>query len=512
MGSAPSTTEVSAVQDIDLIPTVDTDIVEWRLQFPIEYRLPVNIPRLGWLHPLRVEDTYWDEKRKVMPSRKYVKVLDDYAVKAPATLPDDIFSLVRYLTVISKDDFEKHRIIFKWLCSHVKCTTDDIIDDGPEETLKRRETNCMGFARLHARLCSHADLGCEVVCGLAREGQDINHVFTPPYSYNELHAWTKIRINGKWFLCDAIRASSKTCRHGHDLLDDPTGKRWMDCYFLCDPRAFSSTHLPLCNNGNQVNIEDQFLDSPFERVVDWNREAVKGPNYFTYGIEAMDHNGIVYAKNNEVVVKFKMRYVADLDCILELLSTKDTLVSFLADYTFIYFDEQVAHVKVRLPRKGDFLLRVKIHPFYKLAEKELVVQTTLLSYVIRARDEVYPGGFKDPYAGPMEDFYKFGLILLDPTSTLLKADSSGRCRIVLKYMKEELEFSTEMLEWYPKVLCLKATMRAKVTSNNGKVICDVRVSTPGVYSLYLYGCPVVGEFVSQYHLATWVIDNRWGLY
>jgi hypothetical protein len=202
---------------------------------------------------------------------------DSVALLYPDYSLYDLPGLSRKLTDPFQSDAEKFRAIFKWVCSNVRNDYDLYAENekkretlsGDElkvwnkyfstvafkQLLKTHATVCTGYAYLIRELSLHAGMSCEVVDGYGRNvvsnigGQGIVN-----------HSWNAVKLDGKWYLCDATWASG-----GIDPQQKLSVQKYNNTYFLSDPALFVHNHYPLeakwtLLNGNHSLQE--FLNDP----------------------------------------------------------------------------------------------------------------------------------------------------------------------------------------------------------------------------------------------------------
>ena len=124
---------------------------------------------------------------------------------------------------------EKFRAIYFWVCHNIKGDYSQYIkvaskrkklkDNTAEflkwnsaykkvmfkKLLKHKRTMCTGYAYLIKELCFLANIECEIVDGYGRTvDENINTLETAN------HSWNAVKLNNKWYLCDATWASGYT--------------------------------------------------------------------------------------------------------------------------------------------------------------------------------------------------------------------------------------------------------------------------------------------------------------
>ncbi|GAA4275580.1 transglutaminase domain-containing protein [Aquimarina mytili] len=153
---------------------------------------------------------------------------------------------------------EKFRAIYIWVCNNIKGdnaqhntvsrTRKKLKKDSLallkwnnvykkiafKKLLKHKKTMCTGYAYLIKELCYLANIESVIVDGYGRS-VDAN--------VKELeianHSWNAVRLNNKWYLCDATWSS------GYMDQSNVFIKEYNNGYFLTDPVLFGKNHFPL---------------------------------------------------------------------------------------------------------------------------------------------------------------------------------------------------------------------------------------------------------------------------
>lgn len=152
---------------------------------------------------------------------------------------------------------EKFRAIYTWVCNNIRGDSrqDNIVSRERKKIkkdslgflqwneqyrkkvfkklLNRKKTMCTGYAYLVRELCILADIECEIINGYGR---------TAAANAEELemtnHSWNAVKLNDKWYLCDATWSSGYT--YDNHFVND-----YNDGYFLADPVLFAQNHYPV---------------------------------------------------------------------------------------------------------------------------------------------------------------------------------------------------------------------------------------------------------------------------
>jgi hypothetical protein len=166
--------------------------------------------------------------------------------------------LAHKLTHSLPTDVEKFRAIFKWVAENItndyqlftrnqkmraklkdpaerKAWNDKMQPQVFQRLRERKSTICTGYAYLIKELCAFAGITAEIVDGY---GRTINANIGGDGIVN--HSWNVVRLNNRWYLCDATWASGVIDATHHQFIP-----KYEDVYFLSPPDYFIRNHLPL---------------------------------------------------------------------------------------------------------------------------------------------------------------------------------------------------------------------------------------------------------------------------
>ena len=189
--------------------------------------------------------------------KKQINIAFQYKGASLKNLPALVYQLTEGLT---KDE-EKFRSLYTWVCNNIKndyygylkttkkrrkLRKDSLgflvwnknhVPKVLEKLIREKETACTGYAYLIREMAHLAGIPCEIVNGYGRTPNlDIRANSTPN------HSWNAVKINGKWYLCDATWSAGVTnFEEGKPLFL----QEYYDGYFLADPRIFIKNHFPL---------------------------------------------------------------------------------------------------------------------------------------------------------------------------------------------------------------------------------------------------------------------------
>lgn len=166
--------------------------------------------------------------------------------------------LAHQLTFKLDTDVEKFRAIYIWVCNNIRGDinqhnivsrkrnkykndsigylkwNNDYKKKAFKTLLKHKKTMCTGYAYLIKELCFLANIESEIIDGY---GRTVNsNIFSLEMAN---HSWNAVKLNNKWYLCDATWSS------GYSLNNSIFIKNYNDGYFLTDPMSFAKNHVPL---------------------------------------------------------------------------------------------------------------------------------------------------------------------------------------------------------------------------------------------------------------------------
>lgn len=169
--------------------------------------------------------------------------------------------LVHNLTHKLSSDVEKFRAIYLWVCENIKgdakqhnlvsrkrekfkndslgfMAWHNVFKKTAFEKLRRhKKTMCTGYAYLIKEMCFLANIECKIIDGYARSFK------TNIKSLEKLnHSWNAVKLNHKWYLCDATWSS------GYMINGSLFIKDYNDGYFLTAPILFAKNHYPIDKN------------------------------------------------------------------------------------------------------------------------------------------------------------------------------------------------------------------------------------------------------------------------
>lgn len=284
-----------------------------------------------------------------------------------SNLPGLAYNLTNGLT----SDVEKFRAIYTWVCTNIENDyygyrknhskrikfQKDTIEQYKWNAafskqvfiklLKEKKTICTGYAYLIKNLANLANIKCELVDGYGRNENTATSELKFPN-----HTWNAVKLNDKWYLCDATWSSGAFNLGNYAFEFD-----YNDGYFLATPELFAKDHLPNDSSwsllNNSIPISD-FFNSPI--VYD---------NAYKYSIFPMEPAlmRLEVEKNKELSFIVKDLKGIDVNTIyIQINSGKNTQ---LIKPKIEHLKNDTLKIKYSFAKAGlyDFHININNHPF-----------------------------------------------------------------------------------------------------------------------------------------------------
>jgi len=186
----------------------------------------------------------------------------------------NLLLLTTHLTEGLATDAEKFRAIYRWVCTNVE--NDHSFSVQVREKRKKlwgdslalaqwnqskqkqafktlfrdKRTICTGYAYLIREMATLANIECRIINGYGRNA--IANVGEPAIPN---HSWNAVRLNGKWYLCDATWSSGY-----YDLSQTKLVQEFNEGYFLTEPSLFLKSHYPLDTDWALLDVVSSLTD------------------------------------------------------------------------------------------------------------------------------------------------------------------------------------------------------------------------------------------------------------
>lgn len=291
----------------------------------------------------------------------------------------DIKGLAEALTKSFIDEEEKFRAIYTWVClniendyilflenkrmrhklkdpSELKAWNKDFTSRVMRTLLKDQRTVCTGYAYLIRELCIYAGLRCEIVDG---HGRTIKSNIGDEIDVN--HSWNAVRINNKWYLCDATWSSGNI---------NPQTKRFVknynDCYFLTDPAVFVRNHYPL--DTAWILLKNKPSLASF-----LNRPIIYA-SAFNYGMNVIspDTLQLTTHKGNSLTFQFEVSNNVKFET-AEIMLTQGTQLYTVYLNPILKGKDDFYSVEHTFTQRGNYVMRIVVNNDYLISYKVQVL-------------------------------------------------------------------------------------------------------------------------------------------
>ncbi|KAL3846458.1 hypothetical protein ACJMK2_017446 [Sinanodonta woodiana] len=178
-------------------------------------------------------------KNALMSDPDIFKHVDDYSKTVPESVRYSVDKLAEYLSAVARNDMEKIRAFYYWICHNIRYSFDKG-SDIPERlkhdaasTLRQGQGSCVSVMKA---LCSVVGISAVTIIGCSKSLRtDPDRDFLPG---ERNHSWNAVYVNDEWRFVD--------CTWGSGYLDE-TGKfhqQYDDFWFFTDPEIFIYDHFP----------------------------------------------------------------------------------------------------------------------------------------------------------------------------------------------------------------------------------------------------------------------------
>lgn len=259
--------------------------------------------------------------------------------------------LTHKLTSDLNTDIEKFRSIYKWVCTNIKNDYNLYYKNSYKRyryrndsiklhswnnkfrktvfktLLNKKQTICTGYAFLIKQMTELANIECVVVNGFGKTSGTLKKDLSIPN-----HSWNAVKLNNKWYLCDATWASGVQNPETMNFVF-----QYNDGFFLTSPNLFAISHYPENKKWLLTTNEDKgfnsFTDNPilynnaYEHLTNLNaplqmHHTIKTGEKIDFQFDLMKIN----PKNNYYLVIDNSSNSNKV--IPQLISTKNNSVSF----------------------------------------------------------------------------------------------------------------------------------------------------------------------------------------
>ncbi|XP_030628228.1 uncharacterized protein ky [Chanos chanos] len=183
-------------------------------------------------------------------------------------------SIARSVTQGARNELEKLRAIWVWLCHNIKYDLEGYLGlsqklCSPDEVIKEGRGVCCGYSSICLEMCREVGIECQEVSGFSK---GIGHQAGQRLADKQSdHMWNAVWVGGQWGLLDACWGAGTV-----DMETKTFKERFDDFYFLTEPSEFIETHFP-------DDQHWQLLSTPIS-VEEFEQRALKTSAFFTLGL------------------------------------------------------------------------------------------------------------------------------------------------------------------------------------------------------------------------------------
>ncbi|XP_077988417.1 kyphoscoliosis peptidase-like [Glandiceps talaboti] len=397
---------------------------------------------------LKTEDTFCAGKQQLIPDYTVMKRIDMHAFNTPTHLKDNHEQLVGYLIQHCANDLEKVRVIFRWVLENVRYDrlnfergTTHLIDTSPEGVIRHGRTNCVGYTKTFAYLCKLADIECNYVSGACKA---FAANYRPGFEFpipligcRLTHAWNKVKIYDKWYLCDCTWADRECDMNDVTDIRERIEKGMAEDYFLVDPELLLGSHLPIADFTDGVtDVENQMVKQPVCDIQAWSRTMAHGVGRILFKMTLLtEDQAVVKAdSDNRAVIRLRSPYPMEfwsnmLDCKgKEDFGSKSVIISVL---------DCIVTVDIFLPYPGEYRFGLRCRPLYsdeQLQRRFHVIDCIVVGESQKRNIPIDLNGHH--HWGQSLEFLEKGFAVVSHRTPIIDVD--GRVDIVVALPEKEL--------------------------------------------------------------------------
>lgn len=196
------------------------------------------------------------------PHQRAVDIPSALASKIKDNPKQYLPELVQYLTNGISSDEEKTRIIHDWTALNIRYDVEGFFGNGKivydtYDVIKTGKSVCEGYCNVMEMLLTQAGIENKKISGYAR-GYGFN-LFAEGEKFENNHAWTAVKLGGKWQLIDVTWNSGFV--DGINFVPHYTLG-----YYHLEPEKFIHTHFPEAPEWQLLSAPipfEKFIDMPY---------------------------------------------------------------------------------------------------------------------------------------------------------------------------------------------------------------------------------------------------------
>ncbi|XP_061438940.1 uncharacterized protein LOC133363690 [Rhineura floridana] len=297
-------------------------------------------------------------RRDLFPDLEIFRQLDAHVLHVSEQLKTNqgslsIQTIVPLITKGAKQQLEKARAIWMWLCHNIEYDVDGFLGLSekihiPEQVLWSGRGVCSGYAHLCHEMCKEAGLTCVEVSGYGRgagysQGQSC-------LQKKSNHMWNAVKLDTQWFLLDAC--------WGAGLVDVEKRlfiPRHEDFFFLTDPEDFIESHYP-------DEPEWQLIQPPISLQV-FEGRAFKSPAFFKLQLILLSPDtSVLHTDRGAATVSLASTHSTEFTYQLLKLCHDNSKEDIGKTHGMLTMSYKRMALKVFLPSEGLFELQIFARP------------------------------------------------------------------------------------------------------------------------------------------------------
>ncbi|HYT87246.1 MAG TPA: transglutaminase domain-containing protein [Gemmataceae bacterium] len=374
-----------------------------------------QLPLKEWLDAARQENLAYPALPPRATTDTYdYSAIDEYAKNTPREIGSSTVKLAAYLSKGAKNDREKARAIFVWICENMIYDQDvlagRVVESRPEFVLRARAGECTAHANLFHSLATQAKLKALLIAGQERQ-LDVDPAYASRTkkvgpAYYTTHLWNAVQLDGRWLVVDTSLGNTHMKKQGKMEHLGPRRDEW----FLVPPGEAIYSHWP-------TDAKLQLLDRPVT-IKEHVSLPLLAPGAFRHGVQMWPSSTPALTVTDSVTVRAR---APEGVTVVGVLARNNTPVQ---GWVFDQRDPETGDTDLYavFPKTGPYLLRV----FAGKGDPSKGSFDAIADYRIEAKS-AKGDGFRLPVQWP--PFRVKGCYLYEPLNGVLKAGTKVPFRV-----------------------------------------------------------------------------------
>ncbi|KAL8206551.1 UNVERIFIED_CONTAM: hypothetical protein K2H54_008842 [Gekko kuhli] len=313
-------------------------------------------------------------RKDLFPNSDVFRQLDAHVLRVSEQLKPkqetlSIRTIVPLLTRTAKNQLEKVRAIWVWLCHNIAYDVDGFLGLSekihiPEQVIQTGRGVCSGYAHLCRRMCQEAGLICVEVSGYGRGAGYCRGQSCQQKKSN--HMWNAVKLGASWFLLDVCWGAGlvdvekrlfvpSTLTIPQLSIPDLPAERHDDFFFLTDPEHFIESHWP-------DEVEWQLIQPPIT-LEDFEKRVFKTPEFFKLLLGLLSPDTfVIKTDRGEATVSLTSALSMEFTYQLSQLRQDGSEEDVAPTHGMLTVSERKMVLKVFPPTEGLFGLKIFARP------------------------------------------------------------------------------------------------------------------------------------------------------